>query len=67
MVQRLNVAIHTIFIGDSDSYPAVLDVLATETGGIRFQAVPDQVSGVINLIDRDQQIQTTQTGHSDAL
>ena len=37
--KRLGVMIHTVFIGDGEDYPAILDNLALTTGGSRFQAV----------------------------
>ena len=47
--KRLGVSIHTVFIGDGE-YPPILDTLAMNTGGARFQAVPEYETGVVGAI-----------------
>lgn len=43
--------VHPVFIGDG-AYPPVLATLAAETGGARFQALPDaRRPGVLTLVD----------------
>ena len=47
----LGVCVHPVFIGDG-AYPPVLATLAAETGGARFQALPDaRRPGVLTLVD----------------
>lgn len=43
----MGVSIHTVFIGDGE-YPMILDTLAMNTGGARFQAVPEYETGVVS-------------------
>ena len=47
----LGIQIHTVFIG-SGAYPPILATLARETGGARFQAVPDHDHpGLLHIVD----------------
>jgi len=50
--QQLRVCVHTIFIG-AGHYPPVLARLALDTGGKRFQAVPQYFhqSGTVRILD----------------
>lgn len=51
--RSMGLCVHTVFIGDSPEYPGALGDLAKATGGVRFQAVIDQATGHVKLLDRE--------------
>jgi hypothetical protein len=60
--RAMGVRIHTVFIVDG-AYPRVLAARATDTGGARFQALPDaRRPGVLTLVDfgRDGDVRANQ-------
>jgi Mg-chelatase subunit ChlD len=52
LARRLGVMVHTVFIGAAERYPSVLDEIARDTNGQRFQAVFDHQGSVVHLVDR---------------
>lgn len=47
----MGLCVHTVFIGDEPTYPQALSTLARATGGVRFQAVLDRITGQVQLYD----------------
>ena len=59
MAKKLNVAIHTLFIGTTEC-PEILDIISEESGGCQFLAVPDELGGLC-VEERPQRTQSGTT------